>query len=35
MFNKAQLAILKAYNVGQLDNPARVEWIAWYMDLMS
>ncbi len=35
MFNKSQRAILQSYTVGDLSNPARVEWIAWFMDLMS
>lgn len=35
MYNKGQLAILRAYNVGQMQNKARVSWIVWFMDLLA
>lgn len=35
MYNKGQRAILRNYTVGSVQNPARVDWIAWFMDLLS
>jgi hypothetical protein len=34
-YTKGQLAILKNYDTAQIQNPARVDWIAWFMDLLS
>lgn len=34
-YTKGQLAILRNYDTTQIKNPARVEWIAWFMDLLA
>lgn len=34
-YNKAQIAVMKNYTAGDMENEARLAWVQWLFDLME